>query len=77
MRYVLDRIEENIAVIEVTDGGDIRYERVSTAEVDDSAAEGDILVRRSGMYFPDKEKTRAERQDILRKLAGGEKNDAI
>ncbi len=59
---ILDRFEENFAVIE---NGDEMIS-VSRELVSADAREGDVLTEMDGRYFPDKEETQKRRERITR-----------
>ena len=59
---ILDRFEENFAVIE---NGDEMIS-VSRELVSVDAREGDVLTEMDGRYFPDKEETQKRRERITR-----------
>lgn len=56
---VLDRFEEDLAVIETDDGGHITVPREQV-----NAHEGDFLVLTDGVYTSDTEKTEELRREI-------------
>ena len=67
-KYIVDRFEGEYAVLENEDGTtvDVLKELVS-------AAEGDVIVFKDGVYYADKEQTLARRRMIeekMRKLFG-------
>ena len=57
---ILERFEGNTAFIEAY----VEIITVSKEFVDSSAAEGDMLFKKGNIYYPDKDKTKARRQEI-------------
>ncbi len=64
--YILDRFEENIAVIEYTDkNGDISILKVGKSQISPDTDEGDVLTFNGNMYYADKKATDERRRKML------------
>ncbi len=59
---ILERFEDNIAVIE-NEGSIMKIERSNVA---DDVSEGDVLKKENGVYNIDKESTERRKQEILK-----------
>lgn len=57
---IIDRIEDGIAVIETENG----HIDVPPEALADDAREGDVVVLRGGLYYPDKAATQKRRREI-------------
>lgn len=68
MKYTLDRIEENFAVIEADDCGEIAMLKVPLRYVGKDIKEGTALVFKDNMYVADNESTDKTRAEVLEKL---------
>ncbi len=67
--YILDRIENEIAVIEYTDKfGEISNITISKADLAQNVREGDVLYLENGIYYTDKSETEKRRKRINEKL---------
>ncbi len=67
MRYIVDRLEESLAVCENEQKEIITISRdVLPREV----MEGDVLQEQDGIYSRDEESTRDRRQEMKKKLMG-------
>lgn len=72
--YVLDRFEEDLAVIEVTDEkGDITYIKVEKAMLSPEVKEGDVLSLNGNIYVADKKATELRRKSISVRLKNRKK----
>ena len=60
---VIERIEENIVVINSDDTMDIN-KNVPRSAVEACAKEGDVVIKKSGFYIVDKEETAARRAKV-------------
>ncbi len=72
MTIIIDRIEEEIAVLEESDPtGEVRERRIPMIWLPEDVREGDVLVRTGSGYAVDEketEKRRAEAAAVLAKL---------
>ena len=59
-KYILDRFEENFAVLEKKSGGTIDV----NIDLIENAKEGDVIVEKDGKYFVD-EKATLERKALM------------
>lgn len=59
---ILERFEENIAVIENGDN----YIKTDRKNLPENASEGDVLVEKNGKYEIDKNQTEKRRKEILK-----------
>ena len=67
--FILDRFEENFAVIEATDeNGEITMLKADKSTVSSDVKEGDVLICENGIYFADIEATKLRREAIIRRL---------
>ncbi|MCL2636791.1 MAG: DUF3006 domain-containing protein [Oscillospiraceae bacterium] len=64
MIYIIDRIEENIAVCEY---GDKRL-NLPCALLPENAKEGDVIQRKNGVWCIDEERTAKRRAEIVAKM---------
>lgn len=59
---IVDRIEENIVVIEDNDS----YFRADISLFDGNIREGDVIREKNGRYYADKNETEKRRKEIIR-----------
>lgn len=65
-RLVLDRFEENRAVIEKThENGEISYFSVARETVSSEASEGDIIRAEGDIFVPDYDETKAAKKQAI------------
>ena len=60
MKYIIDRFEEDFAVLEKEDGGTVDVKITLLPDV----KEGDVIVEKNGVYFVDENAT-AERKACI------------
>lgn len=73
--YILDRFEENFAVIEHTDKyGEISIIKTAKDTVSPEVKEGDVLCLEDGIYITDEKATNERRNRINNKLSNIDKN---
>ena len=67
--FILDRIEENYAIIEVTDeNGEITVIKEDISAISPESSEGDVLVCDNGFYITDAEATKNRKRSIYERL---------
>lgn len=72
---ILDRFEENLAVIEKTDeNGEITYLNIDRSIISSEVREGEVLYLREGIYYTDAFATERRRKEILERLKAVTRN---
>lgn len=72
--YIVDRFEENFAVLEYTDKyGEISMINVSKDVLAADIREGDVVNLENGIYYTDKAETEKRRKRIIEKLNNAKK----
>ena len=66
-KYVIDRFEENYAVLEDLEGSIFNAEK---RYIDKEAKEGDILYKKDNFYYIDNEATRLRKEEIDKLMKG-------
>ena len=67
--FILDRIEENYAIIEVTDeNGEITVIKEDISAISSESSEGDVLVFDNGFYRTDAEATKNRKRSMYERL---------
>jgi len=60
MAYIIDRFENEFAVVETNDG----IKNIPRSELPPDAAEGDVIVLTGGLYTVDKQATKSRRESV-------------
>lgn len=68
MQYILERFEDETAVIEVSSEEGISFLELPRAELPADAAEGDILQKQDGCWHRDLDATNARRDAMAQRL---------
>ncbi len=67
--FILDRIEENLAIIEATDeNGEITVIKADMSTISPESSEGDVLVCDNGFYRTDAEATKLRKHSVYERL---------
>lgn len=67
--FILDRIVENYAIIEVTDeNGEITVIKEDISAISPESSEGDVLVFDNGVYRTDAEATKCRKHSVYERL---------
>ena len=65
-KYIVDRFEENFAVLEKETGGTVDVDKSLLAD----AKKGDVVIEKDGKYFVDKKLTKERKISIMEKIRG-------
>ena len=69
MTVILDRFEEEFAVLEISqESGELFYKNIPASWLPEEAEEGDVLVKANGRYAVDTIETRKRRAAAAEKL---------
>lgn len=68
MQYILERFEEETAIIEVSSEDGITFREVPRAELPEDTAEGDILLWQNECWYRDTQATEARRDAMAQRL---------
>lgn len=63
-KYIIDRFEENFAVLEKEEGGTVDVER----HLLPGAKKGDVIIEKDGKYFVDEKLTKERKAAIAEKV---------
>lgn len=66
MKYIIDRIEQNIAICEDDNKKQIEIE---VTKLPSNIKEGDIIKQEKGKYIIDEENTEKKREDIRKRMS--------
>ena len=66
MKFTVDRIEDDIAVLE---DKNLKYHLVKISELPEGISDGDILMFSDGKYYKDKQGTSLRRKQMYKRYA--------
>ena len=64
MKYIIDRFEENFAVLEKEEGGTIDVDVALLP----GAKKGDVVIEKDGVYRIDKAETKERKESVMKKI---------